>query len=409
MGDRRCCCQPGCELGSDNFDDREDGSVPSDDPKWKVISGTWEFDTGTVKSTAAGVLATRICHPSAYPLGSFVSTFTLKGLDNNPTYKVRCGHPVDSDYEVWFEAADFGGAGATGTLTITVYGDGTETASEELELDSTLTELDAKVCYAPGLHLLGMIDLRPNRYPVLCIDGVAAADNCHAVSGTNLGNFSFMEGHFDDWDYVVHWIENPDCPECDCFCKKSDAEWSCLGLELTLSITSDPDIWDCPGAEVSVTLYRMDHPTRPAATEPFYGFYGGGSTSPKSWVWVSDSINCPGGHPFSAVRAIMLCGTPVGQIKLALVKDSADYSDGSTRVMYLGSLAANNDQAADASSTCDPLSLIFTGVGLRTYQCQDPGAACMSWPPTCSQFACCGPCFGPGEGPTERFLEIEIT
>ena len=330
-------------------------------------------------------------------------------MDDNPTYKVRCGHPVDSDYEVWFEAADFGGVGATGTLTITVYGDGVETASEELELDSTLTELDAKVCYAPGLHLLGMIDLRPNVYPVLCIDGVAAADSCHVVSGTNLGNFSFLEGHFDDWVYVVHWIENADCPECDCFCQKSDTEWSCLGLELTLSIVSDPAIWDCPGAEVSVTMYRMDHPTRPVATDPFYGFYGGGDTNPKSWVWVSDSINCAGGHPFSAVRAVMLCGMPVGQIKLALVEDGT-YTYAADRVMYLGQLANVEDQTADADSTCDPLELIFTDVGLRTYQCQDEDDPCNDdYPFQCSQHACCGPCFGPGQGPTERFLTAYVT
>jgi len=410
MPDRRCCCEVGCELGSDDFNNRSDGSVPADDPKWKVLSGTWEFDDGTVKSTSAGILATRICHPSAYPLGSFVATFTLKELSSNPTYKIRCGHPVNSDYEVWFEADGFGGVDPTGTLTITIYGDGVETAEEELELDSTLIELDAKVCYAPGLHLLGQIDLWPNRYPVLCIDGVAEADNCHLVSGDSVGNFSLLEGYFDDWEYVVHWIENNDCPYCDCFCRTEDSppNWSCMGHELTLSIVSDPDIWECPGAEVSVTMYRMDHPTRPSATTPFYGLYGGGSTNPESQVWVSDSINCSGGHPFKAVRAVMLCGMPADQIKLALVEDGT-YTRPGDRVMWLGDLSNVEDQAADALSTCDPLELIFTGVGLRSYQCQDFGAPCMSWPPTCSQYACCGPCYGPGEGPTERFLTIYVT
>jgi hypothetical protein len=243
---------------------------------------------------------------------------------------------------------------------------------------------------------------------VLCIGDDDAA-RCYQTN--TVGNFSFLEGHFDSWVYVVHWIENNDCPDCDCFCRTegNPASYKCLGRQLTLSIISDPDIWDCPGAEVSVTMYRMDDPTRPAGTDPFYGFYGGGDTNPKSWVWVSDSINCPGGHPFSAVRAVMLCGMPIGEIKLALLRDNSSYSDGSTRVMYLGSLATNEDQTVDAESTCDPLELIFTGVGLRTYQCQDSGAACMSWPPTCSQFACCGPCFGPGEGPTERFLTIYVT
>jgi len=372
-----------------------------------VLSGDWDFDDGTV--IGEGILATRICHPSAYPLGSFVSTFTLMGLDNNPTYKIRCGHPVDSDYEVWFEADGFGGVDPTGTLTITVYGDGAETATVELELDSTLTELDAKVCYAPGLHLLGQIDLKLNRYPVLCIDGTADADNCHVISGENLGNFSFLEGHFDDWDYVVHWIENADCPDCDCFCQASDTDWSCLGMELTLTIDSDALIWDCPGAEVSVTMYRMDHPTRPAGTEPFYAVYGGGSTTPESQVWVSDSINCSGGHPFSAVRAVLLCGMPISEMKLMLVKDDPSYSDGSTRVMYLGDLSSNQDQSPDAVSTCSPLELIFTDVGLRTYQCQDEDDPCNDEHPFCSQYACCGPCFGPGEGPTERFLTIYIT
>jgi hypothetical protein len=407
MGDRRCCCgKPGCELGEDNFDDRDDGPVPADDPKWKVLSGDWDFDDGTV--IGDGLLATRICHPAAYPLGSFVATFTLKGIQDNPSYGIRCGDPVNSDYEVWFEADGFG-SGLTGTLTITVYGDDDETATETLTLPSDTEELDAKVCYAPGLHLLGMIDLRPNVYPVLCIGGSDGDANCY--QSNTVGNFSFLEGHFDDWVYVVHWIENNDCPLCDCFCRTEDnpASYSCLGRRLTLSIVSDPDIWDCPGAEIEVTMYRMDDPTRPAGTDPFYGFYNGGSTTPKSWVWVSDSINCSGGHPFSAVRAIMLCGMPIGLIKLALVKDAADYSDGSTRVMYLGNLSSTQDQAADAESTCEPLELIFPGVGLRTYQCQDTEADCMDWPPTCSQFACCGPCFVSSEAPTERFLTIYVT
>jgi hypothetical protein len=154
----------------------------------------------------------------------------------------------------------------------------------------------------------------------------------------------------------------------------------------------------------------MDDSTRPAGTDPFFGFYGGCSTTPKSWVWVSDSINCSGGHPFSAVRAVMLCAMPIGQIKLALIKDDASYSDGSTRVMYLGDLSSNQDQAADAASTCDPLELIFTDVGLRTYQCQDEDDPCNDdYPFQCSQYACCGPCFGPGQGPTERFLTIYVT
>lgn len=405
MPDRRCCCTVGCELGDDDFDDRGDGSVPSDDPKWKVLSGAWEFGDGAVKSTSAGVLSTRICHPSAYPLGSFVATITLRDIQDNLSYGIRCGDPANSDYEVWFEATGFG-IDAQGTLTITVYGDDGETATEVLTLPTDTEELSAKVCYAPGLHLLGQITLRPNVYPVLCI-GDEDTDRCFQ-SGT-VGNFSFLDGHFDDWVYVVHWIENPDCPECDCFCRTSNTDWSCLGRELTLSITSDPTIWDCPGAEVSVALYRMDHPTRPSATTPFYAFYGGGSTTPKSQVWVSDPINCAGGHPFSAVRAVMICKMPASEIAIALVKDGT-YTDPVGRVMWLGANSSNvNEQAADEDSTCSPLSLLFPGVGMSTFQCQDPGAACMSWPPTCSQYACCGPCFGPGGGPTERFLTIEIT
>ena len=381
-----------------------------DDLKWKVLSGEWELVDGTVRDVTPGILATRICHPAIYPLGSFVASFTLKGLADNPTYKIRCGNPATSPYEVWFEADGFGEEDAEGTLTITVYGDD-ETSSEELTLPSETTELAAKVCYAPGLHLLGAIDLRPNLYPVLCIDGVAEAAPCY--QSNTVGNFSFLEGHFDDWSYVVHWIENNDCPPCDCFCRKADGSYTCLGRRLTLSIISDPNIWECAGAEQDVTLYRMDDPGRPAATDPFFNFYGAGQTNPKSWVWVSDPINCTGGgHPFSAVRAVFLCGMPIDQARLVLVRDNANYSElPDSRVMFLGSSPlAIADQAADASSTCAPLEIVFTDVGLRSYQCQNPADPCeIANPYQCSQFACCGPCYAPGQGPTERFLTIIVT
>jgi hypothetical protein len=157
----------------------------------------------------------------------------------------------------------------------------------------------------------------------------------------------------------------------------------------------------------------MDHPTRPAATDPFYGFYGGGDTNPKSWVWVSDPISCNSGSPpFADVRAILLCGTPITAAKLVLVRDDPSYSSLPTsRLMWLGANNSSNlDQQADESSVCSPLSIIFTDVALASYQCQDSEDPCEDEHPfQCSQFACCGPCYGPGEGPTERFLEIEIT
>lgn len=84
-----------------------------------------------------------------------------------------------------------------------------------------------------------------------CIDGVAAASNCFTIGGVEVGNFSFLEGEFDDWEYSVHWIENRSCDRCVCFCYENDATtetFSCPPATLYLNLTNEAF---CAGIEGS--------------------------------------------------------------------------------------------------------------------------------------------------------------
>jgi hypothetical protein len=281
MPDRRCCCtQPGCELGSDNFDDREDGPVPEDDKKWKVLDGEADFDDGTV--IVDGILATRICHPAAYPLGSFWSKFKLIDLVDGKEYRIRAGHPVNSDYEVSFLIV---GDGVNRVVRVTVYGDDTETLDYPWAED--MGDLEAYVCYAPGVELSAHTGVGSIR-TTACV-GCDACARCY-LSNT-VGNFSFLKGQFDDWVYEAHFAENEDCRWCDCFCYQkvgTSRTLKCIPKTVTVSLTN---VLYCSGLEGDYTLYQRSDGT---------GF----PDSTQKYTWVSDQTACVGSV---GLRFILTC------------------------------------------------------------------------------------------------------
>jgi hypothetical protein len=357
---RRCCCTAGCELGDDNFDDRDDGAVPSDDSKWKVLAGTWEFDTGTVKSTSTGILATRICHPAVYPLGSFVATFKLVDPEDGKEYKVRAGHPVDSDYEVHFLIV---GDGVNRIVRVTVYGDVTETL--DYPWDEAFGDAEATVCYAPNVELSAHLGVGSIRTTACA--GCDDCDRCYTVSSTQVGNFSFLEGHFDDWAYEVHFLENEDCKACDCFCYQKVGNvrtLRCIPKEITLLLTN---VLYCSGLEGDYTLYQRSDG-------------GGFPDNTEKYTWISDETDCT--NP-AKLRFILTCqynldGDIHGAFTLAVMKIGGaevefDFTDPDT----IGDDGVGNSVARNkATSTCDPISLDFPDLteatvsgGFRNYCC----------------------------------------
>ena len=346
MGRNRCCCAPGCQLGTDDFNDRSDGAVPSDDPQWKILSGTWEFDTGVVKSTSAGVLATRICHPSAYPLGSFWATFTLENPSVEKVYKIRAGNPVLSPYEVHIEILS--GEPGDGELRITVVGD--VTISGEFPWDETI---EMTVCYAPGVELHANNGYTPG------VTTCVGCDDCYrcytdvGASGSSVGNFAFLQGDFDNWVYEVHWIENHDCNHCDCFCYDEDADEStCIPDELTLILT-DLTPFHCQGLDgMTITLERVLT----------------GSTWKRLWRSATKQCasECLGGNLEFVVELTCEGGGEISPFQsnwqLAFRDTAGNYSGA---IGWINE-ATNTGFPIKARSSCDPLEFVFEGLTVET-------------------------------------------
>ena len=239
MKRHECCCEePGCEIDSDDFD-----RANSDDPgsKWHEVSGDYDIVDNELHTITPGVLATTACHPSRAPLGSFWSWITLVNIGSGNTYKIRCGHPNNSTYEV---TVVFSGTGGSTSITVTVDGD--DTIEWEYAWEHRVDEDECKlnICYAPGVQLSAGISVMSN--PPNWVTTPIGDDNaarCHSIGYESLGNYSILEGDFDDWEYEIHWIEDHTCWNCDCCCREAGPPEVIRGipddLELTISDGSD--------------------------------------------------------------------------------------------------------------------------------------------------------------------------
>jgi hypothetical protein len=345
----------GCELGSDDFN-RADSEVNEIGPKWEALSGEWRIDDNKLVCDTPGVLATTICHPSAYPLGSFWAEFQLLDLRVGVTHKVRAGHPTSSTYEVWFEPLDKDLA--TERIKVTVKGD--ETAIFEYPWPSSAEGMYARICYAPGLMLSAIVldtdkgELSQTGWTSACM-GEVGASNCHNVGGTNLGNFSFLEGRFDNWVYEVHWLENHDCKRCDCHCHKNDDN-VCNPNNPVLHLTN---VQNCERME-------GDYPLHPIDSEWFLALDDNVANVPVlpafqgKAMWMTDEIVGKGG---SKARFILICGFSEEGVlsgwQLRFWGNETIWRPANGWSTLGLSKTGAICNAINASSTCDPFYLRF--------------------------------------------------
>lgn len=272
-----CCTLRSCELGEDDFERVDSTSLGS---LWSEVSGDWEIDDGKLVCITPGRVTTTICHPAYAALGSFVARFRLANPVEGKVWQIRAGKP-DSSPNI-----------ATVTLTSGEYvaelTNGTDTKTITwTELDDELDPLFT-LCYFPGVQLSFQaqnVDAFTELESLdICIDDTDAG-HCHS----GLGNFSFLEGDYEDWEYLIHWGDNKngECPYCECACIEGtgpDRYVRCWPDELTLTLI-DPT--DCPNIPSTYTLY--------ARTEPG-GDSGSAYAAPtitastQKRVWVSDEI-----------------------------------------------------------------------------------------------------------------------
>lgn len=341
MPTRRCCCTLSCELGFDDFN-RPDSPDPG--PKWHIVEGEWEIFDNTVMNSndEAGVLATRICHPEAYELGSWISEFTLVDLLTRDRFAIRAGNPIGSTYEVEFLPNLY-----DGTITVNVQGEESESFTFQWPFGTTtyVNELRVKVCYLPD----GIFSASVGEPPTVdaCIDREGAEPCYQDYDGTPIGNFSFLEGRFDDWDYEATILDDWNCPDCGCFCFKrqgNNKEHACFPDEMTLSITLvDGDCDELDGLTFTMKKGQL---------QPDDGY-------PQKQRWYSDVFTCNGFDTTFVLECstVQKAGTEWFRAMSLRVADGVYLP--STIVFIWDGVTGTTQQADYDASTCEPLAMVF--------------------------------------------------
>lgn len=354
MPTRKCCCL-GCELGSDDFN-RANSNPPTGN--WHVVSGEWEILNNELNCITTGVLATTICHPTVYDNGSYISTMKLVGMTSGAIteWEVGVGDPSSPDYVVEV-IHNF----ATSQATLKLWSGNKSSVRHERTYDGVSEDATLTICYAPGLA----IDVEIGFIPPLEFCDNHIGERCYTLSGTNVGGFSFRKGRFDDWDYVVHWLDNKACPKCPCFCEKSNTDYSCFPEILYLSFVSVGPL----GAVLNqVPLYQ-------SFLDPTSYLW------PEKVNWYSETQNC--GSPVNAQwTARFSCGQQdLGSLAFGTGDHNfEDTSDSQIVFSWVDSSPPHSafepKNAIKASSTCDPLSLVFPDVSINSAFpspiCNDP-------------------------------------
>jgi len=367
MPPRHCCCT--CIIQEDDFN-RADGP----------ISGDWYGDGELLD----GVLIadndhTTICHPASKPLGSIYANVLLKDCDPANTYTIRVGDP-NGDYEVEVTFAGTMGSG-TGEMIITVKNgvDPDESYTYEwLNTDEPLT-----VCYAPELWVsargYNILSNQPS-WVTICIPK-EPSDNCWLIGTTEVGNWTFVQGSFDDFVMEIHWLEQRSCQNCDCYCHQiidGDDVFKCIPKKLYITITSD----DCLNGTYEMNQYKYvtNNPNDPPTVL---------SSSSKE-QWLSDEISCPVSTSYF-LKFLLTCnndpsfGYPKMELRLIRYGESAsadvnafhfDIDDPDTQDTEANGLALESLAWSKGTSTCDPFYLKFPAICEDLWASPDPYQSC---------------------------------
>jgi len=365
MPPRHCCCT--CIIQEDDFN-RDDGP----------ISGDWLGDGELLD----GVLIadndhTLICHPASKPLGSLYATVLLKDCDPANTYTIRVGDP-NGAYEV---EVTFTGTAGAGDMIITVKNgvDPDESYTYPwVNADEPLT-----VCYAPELWISARGANVVSNTPIwvtICIPK-EPSDNCWVVDGTDVGNWTFVQGKFDDFVMEIHWLEQRSCQNCDCYCHQivaGEDVFKCIPKILYLTITSD----DCINGTYQMLqyLYVTNSPNDPPTIVA--------STSKQQWI--SDEIDCPVSTSYH-LKFVLTCnndpsfGYPKMDLHLIRYGESAsadcnsfqfDIDDPDTQDTSLSGVSLESFAWSKSISTCSPFYLKFPAICEGEWSCSDPDQSC---------------------------------
>ena len=357
----KCCCG-NCLLAEDDFN-RADGPV----------GGRW-YGSGTIVS---GVLHadhdhTTVCHPSYAPLGSLWSYATMVDCDPSRSYVVKVGDPT-GDYTITVTFSGTIGI-STGIMTITVDS-GTDSATYDYSWEHADEKLT--VCYAPGVQLSAGPTSRSGEQPdwvTVCIP-TDPHDTCWDLGGTDVGNWEFVSGYWDDWRMEIFESEKEICNACDCYCLENDVK-SCVPDTLWLTITGG-----CVAGSYEMKQRRVvgTSTTAPPTVELW----------PQKYDWITDPIICGSTTIDEMAFVVMVrCQKEKGSsypkwlatvlrwgTRITCSNLGFDATDPDTLVP---STAIRLDSQANtkSGSTCDPVSLELPDLVEDGYSCSPGGGAC---------------------------------
>jgi len=385
MPPRFCCCD--CVLGSDNFN-RADSDPPTGD--WKLVSGTAEILSNEV--VVDGVLATTICHSSAYEYGSFEAFFDIVDPSDGDIIEFAGGDPGAPKVIVKIE---FTGSAGSGTIDVTIDTDDEDITplsyGTPIVWPGDDTTIRVQFCYAPGLEATVSLSGASGTYTpkFTCCLGDDSSDYCFTAGGDPVGNFSFRFGTFDNWEYYVHWQDRKDCDFCSCFCRIFDEsigflEYSCLPQEVTINLSPDSI---CSGLPSTVKAYQSIRTDAPSDADPNVEKW------PEKVYWVTDPISCPEGAGFKFTLELACVGTgkddigEVPQFQMTCIVRNSPNAIGSNfgfdpddpdtiDTANPGPGDDNISIAVCSSGTCDPLNLQFPDLRESSYNSAYGNSCC---------------------------------
>lgn len=384
MPTKRCCCGTvNCQLGFDNFN-RADSATPG--PKWHVLSGTGAIVDNHIEVSGAGAkVATTICHPSAYVLGSLIATFKLVDVRSIGLFEVGVGDPQNSNWRVQFVPSGMDTFGAK--ITVRVFGSAGWEESEvpwpTSVLGTSADTIDAQVCYEPKGLLRGGIGIIPRVDTCIELGGWEAA--CYSLGGgVTVGNFFFTAGNFDDFAFETTILDNFNCPVCGCFCFKREGttkDWNCYPsvICLTLELTTGT----CTGGIDGLTI-------------PLYQGFASPTYYPEKIRWFSEVQTCSGGASYTFIAEcsqIVRDGTNWFQALSLRMADSS-YLPSTVVFNWLVPEPNNAKLPAFGVSTCDPLYLVYPGLKVNSFigPCGPPAPpGTMGYYPFCCPITECYP------------------
>lgn len=122
---------------------------------------------------------------------------------------------------------------------------------------------------------------------------------------TDVGNFEFVQGDWDDWEYKIHWMEHKHCPECDCYCTTVNGATEVRKCVPELLYITIENVFGCDHGGGIDGTYEMRQ-SRVLA----YDIIDGVDLTypwPTKFQWVSEAVSCPDGGTSHVLQFVLEC------------------------------------------------------------------------------------------------------